>query len=153
MFQIRRDLTVITGTQGILKLADSKGKSKEIWLNKSKSKIPVPEYTWKLIYDAKTKDAIGIITSNNPYLSKGTRLDYCGGVDTCVNADWANEETREQFLNAKKGLTVCCSIKDFKQVIKNLPAIENLSSSKMLKGYPFKSSTTSKANTDEVNSD
>ena len=59
--ELNRDLTVYTGTQGILTI-----EGKQLYLEPKKKQVPIPENFWKLLFDELTKQGIAIIGSNNP---------------------------------------------------------------------------------------
>lgn len=115
-------MSVITGTFGTVELEDEKGKLQKIYLNNQKRSIPVPMYYWKVVCNPKTKNGIGLVTSNNPYLKTGTKISFCK--DICSSNGWANNNMAKEFQDITKGLTVCCSVSELRKVIPHIPFVD-----------------------------
>lgn len=116
------DLTVVTGTYGIMELEDERKIPRKLYLNYQKNVIPVPLYFWKVVYHPKTKQGISLITSNNPYLAKNTKLPFCK--DICFDKGWANANITGEFAIAGKGLTVCCTYSELRKAVPHVPFLE-----------------------------
>ncbi|KAK9502026.1 hypothetical protein O3M35_012636 [Rhynocoris fuscipes] len=108
------DLEIITGTHGVSKMKDSEGKLKEIYLE-SDSKIPVPEYYWKLLHNPEDDSCMGFITTNNPYLEKAPK-HKCK--DVCSDYGWP--VMQEDLF---KGYVYCCEYSTMKKAIPELPDV------------------------------
>nr|AQM58352.1 venom nuclease-like protein 1 [Pristhesancus plagipennis] len=108
------DLEVITGTNGVSKMKDSEGNLKEIYLH-ANSKIPVPEYYWKLLHNPKDDSCMGFITTNNPYLDESPN-HKCK--DVCSNYGWPVMQ-KDLF----KGYVYCCEYSTMKKAIPELPDV------------------------------
>jgi len=108
------ELQVWTGTHGILQLEDKDGNMVDIYLDDElKSKVPVPRYFWKVIYDEKSKKGIAIVGVNNPHK---TEPDLCTPVEE--NISWL------KFLDLTditSGPVYGCTVEDFANVVPEFP--------------------------------
>lgn len=116
-------LDVYTGVYDVLQLIDDKGDHQRLYLADG-DLIEVPKWTWKVLASAKTNSAIVFITSNNPFAERSDVPEFCANV--CTQAGYNDKH----FGNLKKGYTFCCSLNDFKKVVKVLPS--TLSSTELL---------------------
>lgn len=114
------NLEVITGTSGTLELPDEKGKLRKLYLYQTK--IRVPKYFWKLVYNPKTSQGVGIITSNNPFMEKNATLKICKNI--CLEHNWLNHNATIEFKDPSQGLTICCSVNDLRQQFTEVPYVE-----------------------------
>lgn len=102
----------------ILTLDDVDGDAQEMFLV-SKSKLPVPKYSWKVVQDTVSKKAIAFVTVNNPFLDSVSKEDiFCP--DVCKATGWGVAA----WTNAAKGYTYCCDVNDLKKVIKTIPDVQ-----------------------------
>lgn len=103
--RLRRDLQVITGGHGTLKVDGI-----EIKLDKINDKIKVPEYIFKVIMDLRRRSGIALVVSNNPRLDSVPTLclDRCAG-PTKLNNGW-DFDSKTVYA---KGYTICCTLRDF----------------------------------------
>ena len=109
--ELNRDLTVYTGTQGILTI-----EGKQLYLEPKKKQVPIPENFWKLLFDEKTKQGIAIIGSNNPILENEKNL-LCQ--DICKANGWA-----DNLRESRKGLIYCCTVADLLKAVPAAPDIK-----------------------------
>ncbi|KAJ1525323.1 hypothetical protein ONE63_010145 [Megalurothrips usitatus] len=120
--ELGRDLTVYTGTEGILTLPNAQGVATPLYLNDDDKKIPIPNNFWKVLYDAQTKQGIALVGSNNPLLDSEDNL-LCKNV--CEANGWPT------IRDYRKGLIYCCSLADFQKAVPHAP---KLSASGILQG-------------------
>nr|QHB21524.1 venom nuclease 1 [Platymeris rhadamanthus] len=113
--KLKADLEVATGTNGISKMKDSEGKLKEIYLE-SNSKVPVPEYYWKLLRNPQDNSCMGFISTNNPYLEEAPK-HKCK--DVCSQHGWQVMQ-KDLF----KGYVYCCDYDNMKKAIPEMPKFE-----------------------------
>lgn len=114
------DLTVHTGTHGILELDNLQKRREKVFLRTTKTelKMPVPKYIWKAVYDEsipkKTRGVV-IVMSNNP-LEPPTDSDYfCKNV--CEQVNWI-KATYLFTKNPKEGIFFCCAVDDFLRTVR-----------------------------------
>lgn len=116
---LAKDMKVITGGHETLSLKNTKGVPTEIYLV-SKSKLPVPKWSWKVLQDPTTKKAIAFVTLNNPFVESVTQADYLCE-DICKKYGWG----LPAWTNPAKGLTYCCDVKALMKVIKTIPDVKS----------------------------
>lgn len=126
-FQSQDDFLIVTGTYGVLKLTIGKTQ-RDIYLAPN-NKLRVPEQFWKIVYHKKSQSAIVIITSNNPY---ATVQPLCA--DVCKTYGWWHENFQQE-INKRRGLTYCCTYKDFKEVVTYAPSLTIRGTYKMPSEY------------------
>ena len=116
----KADLTIYTGTYGLLTLADTNGKQQPIYLAKDANNnnvIPVPKYYWKVVHDPVAKKAVAFVGINNPHLSSVVAADiFC--TDICSQITWASWTTPQDI---SKGYMFCCSVADLQATISYAP--------------------------------
>lgn len=112
--ELGRDLTVYTGTQGILTLPNAKGQATPLYLNDDAQTIPIPDNFWKVLYDAETKQGIALVGSNNPLLDSEDNL-LCKNV--CEANGWST------IRDFRKGLIYCCTVADFQKAVSYAPKL------------------------------
>ncbi|CAH0553240.1 unnamed protein product [Brassicogethes aeneus] len=111
-------LKVITGTHDVLQLPNAKGELVDILLAKSKSKIPVPKFVWKIVCHELNKQCIVLVVVNNPFAqNSGNNLNICNNI--CDTYGWADSN----WNKVTKGLIKCCEYSEFSQVVSGLPNI------------------------------
>lgn len=109
---------VITGTYGVLNLPDSKGKQQALYFDGQK--LPIPEFFFKVVYDSQSKNGIGFVTSNNPYLKSANNVkELCKDVG-CAQYQWSIDRANEPA----KGVTYCCDVNDMRKTINYIPKFE-----------------------------
>ncbi|KAF6208812.1 hypothetical protein GE061_014553 [Apolygus lucorum] len=108
------DLAVVTGTLGVSKMVDDKGQEKEIFME-GKSRLPVPEYYWKVLRNPQDNACIAIVATNNPFL-KSAPKPVCK--DVCEKNGWPTYQD-----DLFKGYVYCCEYKDLKSAVPHMPEI------------------------------
>jgi len=98
---------VVTGTLGVLELG-----GEEVWLARKGDHqlIPVPEYFFKLITDARGENSIAVVSSNNPALRRVTRSTILCQ-DICDEAGW--DQLFHHRREVEEGVVFCCSPEEF----------------------------------------
>lgn len=109
------DLTIYTGVHEILKLPNNKGDLVELYLTNDKL-IEVPKWTWKVVKSEKKDAAIVFISLNDPFANKNEIVEFCPNVCKAAGID-----TKGGFETTRKGYTFCCSLTEFRKVVKTLP--------------------------------
>ncbi|KAK3932230.1 Dynein heavy chain 11, axonemal [Frankliniella fusca] len=112
--ELGRDLTVYTGTEGVLTIPNAKGVPTPLYLNDDDKKIPIPDNFWKVLYDAETKQGIALVGSNNPLLESEDNL-LCKNI--CEANGWPT------IRDYRKGLIYCCSVSDFQKAVSYAPKL------------------------------
>lgn len=114
------DLAVYTGTYGISTLPhEETGEETQLYLhvaNNSEPAIPVPKFFWKFAYDAKTKEGLVFVGTNNPY--KNEKEEICKDVSDSIK--WLTWKKDDQI----SGYSYACSFEDFREVVAYLPNFE-----------------------------
>lgn len=105
---------VYTGVHDVLRVIDAKGDKQPLYLVDG-NLIAVPKWTWKVLINQRTGNGIVIITSNNPFADSSDAQEFCPNV--CASSGFNDKN----FANYRKGYTFCCSIEQFKKVVKVLP--------------------------------
>lgn len=106
--QEQTNLDIYTGTYGQLALASSDGDLVPLYLSES-NQIEVPEYLWKVVYNAHRSAAIVFITMNNPFARRSDIRELCP--DVCEQSGINFSQT------ARRGFTYCCSYEAFARYI------------------------------------
>lgn len=118
--ELLEDLTIVTGSQGVLRL---NGSEHPLYLYRN-YKVPVPEFLWKVVCTASDKFCIAFVTSNNPF------DDYVRVV--CQNLcprPTHNLKSNERswylssFHDVSKGYTVCCDVRELMGVFSSVPRL------------------------------
>lgn len=112
---LRKDLTVVTGGDGVLSLPDVDGNMKDIYL--AGGKLPVPKLTWKLVYDADSLLGIVFVCVNNPFTTPASGGVVCD--DVCERYNWGGAS----WKNYTKGYVSCCDYAGVKEKIAGLPEV------------------------------
>uniref|UniRef100_A0AAG5D1L9 DNA/RNA non-specific endonuclease domain-containing protein n=1 Tax=Anopheles atroparvus TaxID=41427 RepID=A0AAG5D1L9_ANOAO len=112
--RLQEDITIYTGTYGILTLPHTNGTLVPITL--IASGIIVPKWTWKIIKSPRTNSAIVFISSNDPYRTSMQSEEFLCP-DVCRQSGWYVAS----FDTYAKGFTYCCSVVSFKAVVNNIP--------------------------------
>ncbi|BES96769.1 Endonuclease_NS [Nesidiocoris tenuis] len=108
------DLEVVTGTLGVSKMVDDKGKEKEVYME-GKDRLPVPEYYWKILRNPQDDSCMAIVATNNPFL-KSAPTPICK--DVCKANNWPTYQD-----DLFKGYVYCCEYKDLKKAVPHVPDV------------------------------
>lgn len=107
--KLRRDLNVWTGFYRNFQRPPSMGfLDKDFYIyfrNQFDNAIPVPLFTWKVVYDALTERAVALILVNDPK-HKG----FLSCEDVCDKLGWLNIQKRR---DSKSGYVHCCTLDGF----------------------------------------
>lgn len=119
-------LSIHTGTLDVLKLADSTGRYREVWLAEDsktkKKKIPVPLYYWKAVTREDTGKTIVFVGINNIHIQRITRSKvFCS--DICAESGW--DKVLPDRSSISSGYTFCCELEEFKKKVPWLPVLPN----------------------------
>ncbi|CAH2257289.1 jg26108 [Pararge aegeria aegeria] len=115
----RYNTVIYTGTFGVTQLRNSAGRLVDIHLH-SNNRVPVPQYFYKVVYDASRRQGTAYISINNPYytLAEARQLQFC--TDRCRNNaafNWINWQPDRVDI----GYSFCCTIPDFRRRIAHVP--------------------------------
>ncbi|XP_050342230.1 uncharacterized protein LOC126768260 [Nymphalis io] len=110
---------IYTGTFGVTQLRDGNGRFVNIFLE-SNNRVPVPQYFYKVAYDASRRRGTAFISINNPYytLAEARGLQFC--TDRCRNNaafNWINWQPDRVDI----GYSFCCTIADFRNRVGHIP--------------------------------
>lgn len=108
-----KDLKIITGSHEVLTLKDVNGNDVAIFMAKD-DKIPVPKFTWKIVYDPEGKSAIVLVTSNNPFYQETFSCP-----DVCEAEGWF----KKKWADVAQGLVRCCTYEEFRAVVGTSPKL------------------------------
>ncbi|CAH0397506.1 unnamed protein product [Chilo suppressalis] len=113
---------IYTGTFGVTQLRDAQGQLRDIFLHQSgnTSQVPVPQFYYKVVYDASRRLGTAFVGINNPYYTAAEvrTLQFC--TDRCRNNNafsWLNWQPDRIDL----GYSFCCTIADFRRNITHIP--------------------------------
>ncbi|KPJ17193.1 Endonuclease G, mitochondrial [Papilio machaon] len=111
---------IYTGTFGVTQLRNANNRFVDIYLHNN-NQIPVPQYFYKVAYDASRRLGTAFISINNPHytLAEARNLQFC--TDRCRNNN-AFSWLRWQPDRVDIGYSFCCTIADFRRVIGHLPS-------------------------------
>lgn len=117
--KLEKNFRVITGGYEVLALPDSEGNDQEIYLVEG-NKLPVPKFSWKVVQDMESKEAVGFVTLNNPFLEEVSKKDYICK-DICEDVGWGQPSWSSKPY---RGITYCCEVKDLMKKIKTIPDVK-----------------------------
>lgn len=113
-------LDVYTGTHGVLKLNDTDGVEREVYLDVENRKVPVPMIFYKMLINKAEASGIVLIGVNNPHASiKEINRDYifCDDIsDEIIFIKWRPRDIR-------RGYSYACSIEDFLENVPHLSSV------------------------------
>ncbi|EAT42072.1 AAEL006348-PA [Aedes aegypti] len=127
-FVARNDLnvTVYTGTYGILELADANGDMQPIYLDidpDNGGRIPVPKVYYKVLHDEQNDAGIVLIGVNNPHATMDEIKDnYMFCEDVADKISWL--KWKRDFIPG--GYSYACDVNEFNAVTNHLP-LNNIS--------------------------
>ncbi|XP_023326504.1 uncharacterized protein LOC111699940 isoform X2 [Eurytemora carolleeae] len=115
-----RDLSIHTGTFGVLSYTDVNNEDVPIYLYISGETryIPAPLYYWKVIHDPSTGSAAAFIGLNNPHATEQPE-ELCNNV--CGEMSWVDWSITE----LDSGYMYCCSVEDARKAIPSIPDIQS----------------------------
>ena len=77
LFSLKSTTDVTSGTFGSLEYPDINGENQDLWINydsdKSKYRVPVPKYYWKVLYDAESHSGVAFLGLNDIYSPGSTQ--------------------------------------------------------------------------------
>lgn len=113
-------LDVYTGTHGILKLNDTDGVQREVYLDVENRKVPVPMIFYKMLINQADASGIVLIGVNNPHASiEEINRDYifCDDIsDEIKFIKWRPREIR-------RGFSYACEVQDFLESVPHLSSV------------------------------
>lgn len=111
------NVTVYTGTYGVIELPDANGKMQPIYLDydvRSGGRVPVPKIFYKILHDPQHSAGIALIGVNNPYASlSDIEKDYLFCEDVSRRINWL--EWIPDYIPG--GYTYACEVNEFNDVI------------------------------------
>lgn len=112
------DVSIWTGTHGVLQYADKSGNLVDIYLytDGETQYIPAPQYYWKVLYDSATDSGVAFIGLNDPHATK-VPTELCDNV--CSQMSWVDWSITE--LDA--GYMYCCSVESAREAIPSIPDV------------------------------
>lgn len=116
------DLTIYTGTFGVMTLADINGVQQPIYLafdENNNGLIPVPKYYWKLIHDTAANTATAVLGINNPHIGQVLPEDIICP-DVCSQVPWVTWAVTDIY----KGYTFCCTAAELHRAIDFAPNLD-----------------------------
>ncbi|XP_052872146.1 uncharacterized protein LOC128277689 isoform X2 [Anopheles cruzii] len=109
---------VYTGVHDVLQLPDINGSLVNMTLSED-ALVEIPKWLWKVVVHVPSNSAIVFITMNNPFVSNSEHL--CENI--CSSHGWHHQE----FLDSRKGFTICCSVFQAQKSINSIPTVGNIS--------------------------
>ncbi|XP_058124824.1 uncharacterized protein LOC131285416 [Anopheles ziemanni] len=115
-------LTVYTGTYGVLELPDGNGDQREIYLDFDPTRdppgrVPVPQLFYKVLLDEENQAGLALIGVNNPYVTQEEiAQEYVVCRDVSAEITWLRWR-RESVLD---GYSYACDVNDFNAVTGHL---------------------------------
>ncbi|KAJ8705731.1 hypothetical protein PYW08_012777 [Mythimna loreyi] len=124
---IGTDVTVFTGTHGVMTLPDKNGRMQEIYLHADANNnldVPVPMYFYKLVYDPKTKSAAVFISINSSFYNATTidKLQFCDNI--CDEVDSNPEYSWLKWRSNDGTFSFCCDYEQFVDEVDYLPKLD-----------------------------
>lgn len=118
--------TIYTGTYDVASLLTQFGRRENLYLYSDENEnpvIPIPQYFYKVVYEPNTQRGIAFVGINNPYYTpkEARALFFCE--DLCRGKENFNWLTWHPD-NAVEGYTFCCTVPNFRDVVKHLPEFE-----------------------------
>ncbi|KAJ8704044.1 hypothetical protein PYW07_013338 [Mythimna separata] len=121
------DVTVFTGTHGIMTLPDKNGRMQEIYLHADANNnldVPVPMYFYKLIYNPEAKTAAVFISINSSFYNATTidGLQFCDNI--CDQDDKNAEYSWLRWRSNDGTFSFCCDYDQFVEEVDYLPKLD-----------------------------
>lgn len=117
-------LEVYTGTYGVIKLYDSEGVAREIFLDHDNKKVPVPKIFYKILLDKSQSAGVVLIGVNNPHVSmEEINRDYI----LCNDVSQKIKYIKWRLNDIRRGFVYACEVGDFLENVPHLK-ISNLKS-------------------------
>ena len=117
------DISVYTGTSGLLQFPDVNNNDQDIYLYNSQY-VPAPLYYWKVLHDPTTNTAAAFIGLNNPHATAAP-TELCS--NTCSQMAWVDWE----MTDLPGGYMYCCSLEEAAAAFKEIDSL-GLSSSGLI---------------------
>uniref|UniRef100_A0A2M3ZZ76 Putative deoxyribonuclease i n=2 Tax=Anopheles triannulatus TaxID=58253 RepID=A0A2M3ZZ76_9DIPT len=109
---------VLTGVHDVLQLPNIEGQQVTLSLSEN-GLVEIPKWLWKVVIHEPSNSAVVFITLNNPFVNASETL--CENI--CSLHGWHQQE----YLDYRKGFTVCCRLIDARKAIPSLPLTSNTS--------------------------
>ena len=106
-----------------MKLLFDNGAKKNLFMHKP-SKVPVPEYFWKVVIEPVSKHAVAFIGFNNPYLTTAELATSLAHMctDVCDQIKWLPIDLNQtNRANIVKGYIFCCDVNQFRTFVTEYP--------------------------------
>jgi len=119
--QLDHTTQVTSGTYGTLAYPDARGEPTELYLfydpdsSPAATKIPVPKYYWKVLYDDQSHSAVAFLGLNDIYANDITKTQ-CPSV-----CDQLSQWVDFDYNDVKAGHITCCSLDTFASVVPYAP--------------------------------
>lgn len=103
---LRRELIVITGVGGQMKIKDQI-QGLHLWSTGNLKKFSIPEYFWKIVLDPVSQRSKVFVVSNDPFLKSNNKTSF---MTLCREPNFLRtQRSRDPML----GLTYTCDVNDF----------------------------------------
>jgi len=115
------DLTVYTGTSGVVQLPDVNDQLVAIYLY-NKDQLPVPRYYWKILQDPVGEAGVAVVGINNPHLSSVPEsLLLCPALPSHPLLQMSEPH------NIKSGYMFACRVEDLAKSVPEVPQLPPMS--------------------------
>ena len=115
------DLTLYTGTTGVMELKDVKDKLVPVFLYNG-DQLPVPQYYWKVLHDAEGGAGVAVVGINNPHLDSVPDTDLlCSPLPSHPLLNISEPH------NIKSGYMFACKVEDLAEAVPELPELPSMS--------------------------
>lgn len=110
----------------MLKLNDTEGIAREIYLDDDNKKVPVPEIFYKILIDKSQKTGIVLIGINNPHVTmQEISRDYI----MCNDVSHRIKYIKWRAGDIRRGFCYACEVNDF---LEKVPHLKNLTVESLL---------------------
>jgi len=114
--KLGHDISVYTGTHGILTFPDINNNSEEIFLYNDQY-IPAPLYYWKVLQDKTRNTAVAFLGLNDPH-EKSAPIEVCQ--NRCAEMSWVDWE----MTDLDGGYMYCCSLEEAAMAFKEIASLQ-----------------------------
>ena len=114
------DVTVFTGTYGILQFETTGGTARNFFLHrptgKSKMFFP-PEIFWKVLHDPDLNKAVAFVGFNSPFLQQAPAAADLPCTNVCDQISWVDWA----IDTLSSGYMICCAVDDLRASVSFVP--------------------------------